>query len=105
MSSASQRNKIITYSHALYNKHSQQELSLHTKGSISPDHKLSIGEDTYNTLIEFNSAFIDAQREMLAKNCRDIIRAHIHAIVKLDAQKEILNYLLPNLDGIMFGKP
>ena len=91
MSSAGQRNKIISYSHSLYNKHSQTELSLHKSGSISPDHKLSIGEETYNTLVEFNSAFINEQREMLANNARNIVRAHIVAIVKLDTQKEILN--------------
>lgn len=104
MSSAGQRNKIISYSHSLYNKHSQQELSLHTKGSISPDHKLSIGEETYNTLIEFNTAFIDIQRELLSTKARNIVRAHVVAIVKLDTQKEILNYILPSLDGILFGK-
>lgn len=104
MSSLGQRSKIISYSHSLYNKNSQTELSLHTKGSISPDHKLSIGEETYNTLTEFNAAFIDQQREMLSRDAKNIVRAHVVAIVKLDAQKEILNYVLPSLDGILFGK-
>jgi hypothetical protein len=59
MNSVVQRNKIVSYSHSLYNKQSQQELSMNSKGSIAPEHKLSIGEETFNILVDFNSAFID----------------------------------------------
>lgn len=103
MNSSSQRSKLISYSHSLYNKNSQYELSLHTKGGISPDHKLSIGSDVYDTLVEYNGSNIDSQKELLSTDAKRIVRAHIVAIVKLDAHKEILNYMLPSLDSILFG--
>ena len=105
MNSANTRSKVIQYSHSLYNKNSQNELNIQAKVAISPDHKLSIGEEVYNTLSEFNNAFLDDQRELLNNKAKQIVRAHVVAIVKLDTQKEILNYILPSLDGILFGKP
>lgn len=104
MNTTAQKNKIISFSQALYNKHSNQELSLHATGAINPDHKVSIGDAAYQTLVNFNTATIENQRNFLEKDPAVVVKAHVKAIVKLDLHKEPLNYLLPSLDAILFGK-
>ena len=45
--------KLIHLSHALYNKASYNELSMHETGSILPEHKLILEELNYTTLTTF----------------------------------------------------
>lgn len=97
------KQKIIHLSPSLYNRHSHSELSMHETGSILPEHKLVIGESAYETICKFYQASIDRQRELLETEEKDIIEAHIQAIVKLDSSKAVLAFALPSLDGIIFG--
>ena len=101
---AQNKPKMIHFSHALYNKASYSELSMHEMGSLLPEYKLVIEEGNYNTLCTYYKANIDEQRTLLAKDEKGIIEAHVQAIVKLDNNKSVLAYALPSLDGILFGR-
>lgn len=103
MSSQTQKNKVVNFSHALYNKNSQLYMNEHVTGSIRPQHQNVLGTH-YKILMEFNSAGLSEQRDLLNSNAKGVVEAYVHAIVRLDTNKEVLNYLLPSLDGILFGK-
>jgi hypothetical protein len=97
------KQKILHFSHALYNKASYSELNMHDTGSLQADHKLILGDDHFHTLCSYYKAGIEEQRSQLTKDEKSIVEAHVHAIVKLDSHKAVLAYALPSLDGILFG--
>lgn len=94
---------MANFSHALYNKATYTELSMHESRSISNEQKLIVGDDIYNTLTRFYDAPIEEQRKMLDSNPRGVIEAHVVSIIKLDNHPQVIAYALPSLDGILFG--
>lgn len=97
------QNRIIIFSPALYNRHTVAEIIMYANGAIKEEHQMKIGEKYFTLLRKFNSCDLKDQRIMLKTDLEHIVRAHVSAIVNLDAHKETLNYMLFSLDGIIFG--
>lgn len=96
--------KISHFSFALYNRASFTEISRHETGALTEKDKALLEARYYDALVAFYTATIDKQRELLEKDEKTIIEAHINAIYDLESNKEVLACALPSLDGILFGR-
>lgn len=100
-----QRNRIVAYSYAFYNRMSYNEIAKYDEGGLKDEHRKLIGDTHYSNLKKFCAATIEDQRKQLAEKEQEIVEAHLEALFLLDTNPEVLAYILPSLDGILYESP
>ncbi len=99
-----EKTKLIGFSFAFYNKSNFKEYLINEKGGLEESHKRLLGEDNYKCLLEFNQALIDQQRDMLSQKPKELMKTFMEALFTLESDKNLLSYILPYIDAILFDR-
>lgn len=96
-----QKTKLLEFSHAIYSNNQLNDLSSGGSDSLKNLNERLLGPTAAKMISIFHDNTIDAQREMLDKNPRSIIQSFLDAAFTLEADKNVLLYVLPYIDAII----
>lgn len=75
------------------------------KGTLFSGHVSSLQPDLVNKFTQFSKAKLEAQRQALKESAESIYNIFAEIIERLHNDYHLMLYVIPTLDGMLFGKP